>query len=59
MPNVPYSYEVNWQLVPGNGSLSNSSLTPSLTLHTRFWNIREEIIQELSNKEPIRGNTVT
>ena len=35
-PNVPYPYEVNWQLVPGNGSLTPiCSLSPSLTvLHT-------------------------
>ena len=38
MPNVPYPYEVNWQLVMGNGSLtpicslSNRSLLPSLTV---------------------------
>ena len=38
MPNVPYSYEVNWQLVTGNGSLtpicslSKGSLSPSLTV---------------------------
>ena len=38
MPNVPYPYEVNWQLVTGNGSLtpicslSNRSLSPSLYL---------------------------
>ena len=38
MPNVPYPYEVNWQLVAGNGSLtpicslSKHSLSPSLTV---------------------------
>ena len=38
MPNVPYPYEVNWQLVTGNGSLtpncslSKRSLSPSLTV---------------------------
>ena len=37
MPNVPYPYEVNWQLVMENGSLSNvslskHSLSPSLTV---------------------------
>ena len=40
MPNVPYPYEVNWQLVSGNGSLtpicflSNRSSSPSLTVQT-------------------------
>ena len=43
MPNVPYPYEVNGKLVTGNGSLipicslSNSSLMPSLTVLTSFW----------------------
>jgi hypothetical protein len=38
MPNVPYPYEVNWQLDTGNGSLtpicalSKRSLSPSLTV---------------------------
>ena len=38
MPNVPYPYEVNWQLVKGNGSLtpicslSKHYLLPSLTV---------------------------
>ena len=38
MPNVPYPYEVNWQLVTGNGSLSpicslsKRSLSTSLTV---------------------------
>ena len=38
MPNVPYPYEVNWQLVTANGSLtpiwslSKRSLSPSLTV---------------------------
>ena len=42
MPNVPYSYEVNWKLVTGNGSLtpifslSKRSLSPSLTVHRLF-----------------------
>ena len=36
MPNLPYYYEVNWQLVTGNGSLtpicslSKRSLSPNL-----------------------------
>ena len=36
--NVPYPYELNWQLVVGNGSLkpiwalSNRSFSPSLTV---------------------------
>ena len=37
MPKVPYRYEVNWQLVTGNGSLrpiSKRSLLPSLTVLT-------------------------
>ena len=33
MPNVPYPYEVNGKLVTGNGSLSNRSLLPSLTVY--------------------------
>ena len=39
MPNVPYPYEVNWQSVTGNGSLtpicslSNRSLSPSFTVY--------------------------
>ena len=38
MPNVPFPYETNWQLVAGNVSLtpicslSNQSLSPSLTV---------------------------
>ena len=42
MPKVPYPYEVNGKLVPGNGSLipicslSNHSLLPSLTVSV-FW----------------------
>ena len=43
MPNVPSSYEVNWQLVTGNGSLkpicslSNSSLLLSLAVFSSWW----------------------
>ena len=56
-PNVPYLYEVIWQLFTGNGflkpisSLSNRSLSPSLTVLSAkswqmgnlcgFWKIRE------------------
>ena len=38
MPNFPYPYEADWQLVTGNGSLtpicslSKRSLSPSLTV---------------------------
>jgi hypothetical protein len=45
MPNVPYPYEVNWQLVTGNGSLtpicslSNSSISPSLTVFTKRYDL--------------------
>jgi hypothetical protein len=50
MPNVPYPYEVNWQLVTENGSLtpicslSNRSLSPSLTVslyYTVLYTIHE------------------
>ena len=44
MPHFPYPYEVNWQLVTGNGflrpicSLSKHSLSPSLTVPcSRSW----------------------
>ena len=39
MPNIPYPYELNWQLVTGSGSLtpicslSKHSLSPSLTVY--------------------------
>ena len=39
MPKVPYPYQVNWQLVTGNGSLtpicslSKRTLSPSLTVY--------------------------
>ena len=32
MPNVPYSYEVNWQSAKGNSSTPICSLSPSLTV---------------------------
>ena len=43
MPKVPYHYEVNGNLVTGNGSLipicslSNRSLSPSLTVWFSIW----------------------
>ena len=46
MPNFPYPYEVSGKLVMGNSSLtpisslSNHSLSPSLTVQSMFWNIQ-------------------
>ena len=42
MPNVPYPYEVDWELVLDNGSLtpicslSKRSLSPSLTVSVKL-----------------------
>ena len=52
MPKVPYPYEVNGNLVTGNGSLipirslSNRSLLPSLTVQCLFFRLVRTFVHE-------------